>query len=718
MITLKNKKQFMIIVLALFMTFTVFGGLLFTGLKKNVAKADGDTSYFAMEDGISIKLNEDGGMRFIAKMDTTIGEALINGEETMQFIIAPTALFDYADQNDMEYINLPKKIVVDVDKAKVYPDNADEPNYYYANGCVTKMYESNFNLTYEAVGYIVGERYTERNSNATGAYYEKVNATFLNQNLEEQILGLERYNSWYGTEKYPVAIKNQSQYEKIVEKCNAGNTAYKGKVIVAEGGVQWNDADFTNPATKPELSKTASILADEISAWDEAEVIGSALNSSNVAYKIGGYNVYKTTGGYGQSIVNTNIVATNHTELHFAFKVDKSVYLSSGNSNTVKANTWYFVKLEKQTGGNWTIAVKAFGESSYTTLEASTEFFGAGNATFEKMFRTYLWAGNNTDNHEVYATDVWGVTKVDEEIATWEAAGAIKLGSALNSSEALAETLGGLAIYKTNGGFNKSIANLSIDASNYTKLYFAYKTNKPVALSNTDGQNGNKAGVWYFVKLEKQADGSWTIAAKAFGDSSYTTLTANAQLFGTNATFDSMFKTNLWTNDAYNHEVYATDVWGVTIVGGEVATWEAAGAEKLGSALNSSEALAETLGGLSVYKTNGGFNYSIANMDIDVSNYTQLYFAYKTNKQVALSNTDNQNINQANTWYFVKLEKQADGNWTISVKVFGDSGYTELTAKESLFGANATFDSMFRTNLWAGDNKNNHEVYATDVWGK
>ena len=195
MITLKNKKQLMVIVLALFMAFAIVG-TLFTGLKKNVVKADGDTSYFAMEDGISIKLNEDGGMRFIVKMDTTTGEALINGEETMQFIIAPTALFDYADQNGMEYINLPKKIVVDVDSEKVYPDNADEPNYYYANGCVTKMYESNFNLTYEAVGYIVGERYTARNSNATGTYYEKVNATFINQNLEEQILGLERYNGY------------------------------------------------------------------------------------------------------------------------------------------------------------------------------------------------------------------------------------------------------------------------------------------------------------------------------------------------------------------------------------------------------------------------------------------------------------------------------------------------------------------------------------------
>ena len=222
---------------------------------------------------------------------------------------------------------------------------------------------------------------------------------------------------------------------------------------------------------------------------------------------------------------------------------------------------------------------KALGDSDYTALTANAQFFGADVAKFDLMFRMHLWAGDITNNHEVYATDVWGVTIVDGEIADWEAAGAVKLGSALNSSEALAETLGGLAIYKTNGGFNKSIANLNIVASDYTQLYFAYKTNKAVTLSNTDGQNGNKAGVWYFVKLEKQADGSWTIAAKAFGDSSYTTLTANAQLFGTNATFDSMFKTNLWTNDAYNHEVYATDVWGVTTAGGEVAAWEAAGAE-------------------------------------------------------------------------------------------------------------------------------------------
>ena len=42
MITLKNKKTFMIIALSLFMAFTVVGAL-FTGLKKNVAKAKKST---------------------------------------------------------------------------------------------------------------------------------------------------------------------------------------------------------------------------------------------------------------------------------------------------------------------------------------------------------------------------------------------------------------------------------------------------------------------------------------------------------------------------------------------------------------------------------------------------------------------------------------------------------------------------------------------------
>ena len=862
MITFKNKKKNIIVALFLFMSLMIVG--VFATFKKNVAKADDYTPYFAMEDGISIKLNEDGGMRFIVKMDTTIGESLINGEKTMQFIIAPTTLFDYADANNMEFINLPKKIVVDVDKNKVYPDNADEPTCYYANGCVTQMNEANFNLDYEAVGYIVGERYTERNSNAAGTYYEKVNATFLNQNFEQQILALDRYDDWYGTDKYPIVVKNSTQYDRLVEKCNAGNSAFSGKYIICENEVVWDSNDFTNEATKPEKSnyctitytdadgneyetfkvaegakapkpaiapskiveegykykfsewnyndvawdfteqvvnedvtltpnfvKTpiqytityhtvdgatnsnpttytietptfefakaskdgyyfngwytdagfgtsfsgietgttgnidvyasfidTSILTNEISNWAGSN-IGGALNSDVVFDTFGSYNIYKTNGGYGQSIENKSVDVSKYTELHFAFKASARVNLNSGDydKNVITPNTWYFVMLEKQADGSWTISVKAFGESEYTTLEGD---FGS-NATFETMFKTYLWIADAMENnHEVYATDVWGVSVVDSEVATWEEAGAEKLGSALNSSEALTETLGGLAVYKTNGGYGQSIVNQSIDSSIYSKLHFAFKANQQVTLSSGDSNtNVITANTWYFVKLEKQADGSWTISAKKVGDSAYTAFTASTEFFGSNATFETMFRTYLYAgNNTDNHEVYATDVWGVNVVDREIDAWEAAGAEKLGSALNSSEALAETLSDLAVYKTNGGYGQSIVNQSIDSSIYSELHFAFKTNQQVTLSNGTTNAITP-NTWYFVKLEKQDDGSWTISAKKVGDSEYTALVSSEEFFGAgNATFETMFRTYLWIADAmENNHEVYATDVWG-
>ena len=111
-------------------------------------------------------------------------------------------------------------------------------------------------------------------------------------------------------------------------------------------------------------------MSNEIGSW-AAENIGRALNSSDVFDTFGSYNIYKTNGGYGDSIVNTSIDASNYTELHFAFKASERVTLNSGDydKNVITANTWYFVKLEKQTDGSWIISVKVYGESDYTALE-------------------------------------------------------------------------------------------------------------------------------------------------------------------------------------------------------------------------------------------------------------------------------------------------------------------------------------------------------------
>ena len=343
-----------------------------------------------------------------------------------------------------------------------------------------------------------------------------------------------------------------------------------------------------DPAKLEKLHNSyAQVIALEINDWEAngAEKLGSSLNSSEaVDEKLGNLTVYKTNGGYGQSIVNKSIDASNYTELYFAFKATQEVTLSNGDNgvNVITPNTWYFVQLEKQTGGNWTISVKKMGDSEYTAFTASDEFFGVGKATFETMFRTYLWTAD-TYNHEVYATDVWGVSIVDDEIAAWEANGAIKLGSSLNSSEAVDEKLGSLTVYKTNGGYGQSIVNKSIDASNYSELYFAFKATQEVTLSNGNGGvNVITPNTWYFVMLEKQTGGNWTISVKKVGDSEYTAFTASDEFFGAGkATFESMFRTYLWTADTYNHEVYATDVWGVSIVDDEIAVWEANGRKSL-----------------------------------------------------------------------------------------------------------------------------------------
>ena len=506
MTTFKNKKK--IIIVALFLLMSLMVGILFVGFKKNEAKANADTPYFAIEDGISIKLNEDGGMRFIAKMDTSIGQSLIDGEKTMQFIIAPTTIFDYACENNIEFINLPKKIVVDVDKNKIYPDNAEEPTCYYANGCVTQMNEANFNLTYEAVGYIVGERYTERNSNATGTYYEKVNATFLNQNFEQQILGLERY-SWYGTDKYPIVVKDATQYDRLVAKCNAGNTAFSGKYIICENEVAWDSNDFTNEATKPEKSNYCTITYTDAdgSVYETFKVVGGAkapkpaisplkTADEGYKYKFSAWSYNDVAWDFTEQTVNENVTLTpDFAKTPIQYTITYHTIDGATNTNpttyTIETPTFEFAKASKD---------GYYFDGWYTDAGFETSFSGIELGT--------------TGNKDVYASFI-DTSILSNEISNWAGK---NIGSALNSN-VVSDNFGSHNIYKTNGGYGQSIVNTSIDASSYTELRFAFKTSARVNLNSGDyDKNVITANTWYFVKLEK-VDGSWTIYVKAFGES-------------------------------------------------------------------------------------------------------------------------------------------------------------------------------------------------------
>lgn len=492
------------------------------------------------------------------------------------------------------------------------------------------------------------------------------------------------------------------------------------------------DGEFTNVTeditvtanyTGALIFDNASALA-EIAEWEKvgATKIVSALNSDASVYAFGENNVYKAHKNDNNSVAagSDKITPSDYKTLYLAYMTTKQVGLAhSGGSNQNKANTWYFVKYEKQSDGSWTLSVKQVGATGeYSALEVQTNSdTGKPNclyagAPFATMFNTYIWATDK--NLDMYATDVWGVTAENAEIAEWEKAGATKIASALKATAVPAEEkFGSHNVYTTSNVSNGDIANETIAISAYKELYFAYKTNKSVKLSN-GGANDNVANTWYFVRLAKQSDNGWNISAKKVGEESYTSLTADPQFFGAGkASFVTMFRTYDWGD---SHNVYATDVWGVEdgAFKNEFAEWEKAGATNLGSALNSSDAV-YTLGGNNVYKVSSGGTDSIANTGIAVSEYSTLYLAFMTTKQVSLTHGGGANSNVANTWYFVKYEKQDDGSWLLSAKKLGGTDYTELTnANSNDLTANSKFDVMFKTYLW---NAGGYDVYATDVWG-
>ena len=119
------------------------------------------------------------------------------------------------------------------------------------------------------------------------------------------------------------------------------------------------------------------------------------------------------------------------------------------------------------------------------------------------MFKTYSWDGIA---YNVYATDVWGAMIVDSEIAAWEKAGAVKLGSALNSSEALDEKLGKVAVYKTKKNAKKN--KKALVKKTTTKLTFTIKSKKlkgkKTVYVRARAWNTAGFGAWSGIKKSKK----------------------------------------------------------------------------------------------------------------------------------------------------------------------------------------------------------------------
>ena len=134
---LKKRKIKLISCLATaFAALTVFA-IGFTQTTTRVYAQSGEV--FEMENGASLKISEEGGIRFRVKMDEKqMLYVTQNDDVTLHFLVAPHEFYNavpYINGTRDYYNGLSKKKVINVDEAKIY----EEDGYYWANGCVTNI---------------------------------------------------------------------------------------------------------------------------------------------------------------------------------------------------------------------------------------------------------------------------------------------------------------------------------------------------------------------------------------------------------------------------------------------------------------------------------------------------------------------------------------------------------------------------------------------------
>ena len=204
------------------------GSLAFSTLlpKKTVfAATEWNESWtFEMEDGVSLKIGEKNGLRFIVKMDEEAYNYVQDENVELGFVIAPEQLMKQADG---DYLNMPKKIGGAIDKNKIYADGG----YWYANGCISDMKLQNFKYNFVAVAYVKEADgdvfYAEYNDQARNNLYDTVNLAALYgyaEDIFKENAGgyakVDDENGWFGSKEFPIVVESSEEYTALVDIAN------------------------------------------------------------------------------------------------------------------------------------------------------------------------------------------------------------------------------------------------------------------------------------------------------------------------------------------------------------------------------------------------------------------------------------------------------------------------------------------------------------------
>lgn len=243
----------------------IFGAMVFGA---TAAKADGETmptgATVTVDDGVSLKLNDKGGMRFIVRMNSAAKKYIVDDDADnvvkLVVVIAPAQIF--ADKNLAEnFVTLKNTCPsVEIDESKIYADGED----FLANACVVSMKPANRNLAYTAVAFVVKDNAvvtnTALNAKAQFGFYDLVTRSILitadGEDYSEDILTLQSYE-WFGSKEYPVRIETVADYNALVSKINLGRD-FGVRNIEVKASLDLSGATEIEEGKKPQNLKFVS----------------------------------------------------------------------------------------------------------------------------------------------------------------------------------------------------------------------------------------------------------------------------------------------------------------------------------------------------------------------------------------------------------------------------------------------------------------------------
>ena len=427
--TINNKIR--IVLVAFFAAIMCFAS---TSLFATIAKAEGESScpetgIFAIEDKISLKLNDKGGMRWTLKMDKAHYNYIINNETVkVGFIIAPKVLMDKADG---DYYGMSQKIVVGIDEGKIY-SLTENDGYYYANGCVVNMLEENRKYDYTAAAYIKNGETIEKqaavNENSVKSFYNVSNAAILysGEDYSEKMLGLTAYD-WLGTEEYPIIVSDSERYETLKNRQNSG---FKDKYYEFSTDVEYNADDVSGIGSNVSRYgvETAPVAKGGLIYTGSAQELVEAGTATGENCKI----MYKVEGGEWGEFVPVATNAGEYTVCYIAIKDSLETAEKSLTVNIAKAKNEItydtdangkIVGLDFVYGNkpNETTAKALAGDITYTyTLVSNDSTADVGSVAVPDGAKYLPWNDNNmsglykclitvseTENYKSVVGDRW-----------------------------------------------------------------------------------------------------------------------------------------------------------------------------------------------------------------------------------------------------------------------------------------------------------------------